>query len=301
MSGPRSPILLTAALGGLAVAGCFRDAQPPLGCEAEICVATTTGATGQDPSAPSTGEPTTGEAAPPGRTFRIDKLEIIDPHFFFSEGGCFDGSPLLNSTLKDNIDSGEFNVVLKFEEFTPDDLRPELTEVESCDLVTDTCVPKPGQVSLQVPAEKVAMAPCSQLDPAVISDANEGSLHDPQPPCYRTAAAELALPFEGAALPINLRASQVVFAFDDPNEPTTVTDGLIYGFFTQESAAATTISVGNVEYALWPLIETPTTCVDMFPEQLPSTDILMDGDVPLSGVWLAANFTATQVELLPLP
>jgi hypothetical protein len=307
MSGPRSPILLTAALGGLAVAGCFRDSAPPLGCEAEACAASTTeptaGATGQDPSgstSTSTGAPTgtTGEPAPVGKAFRINSLSIVDPHFFFD--GCVDGSSFLDGALKMEIETGGFNLVLKFEEFALDKLKPELIEVESCDLDVGTCVPKPGQVSLQVPAEQVLTPPCSQLDPAVISEINVPLLHAPEPPCVRTARAELALPIEGATIPINLRDSQVVFSFDDPDDPRAVTNGLLYGFLTQASAEATTISILDMDVPLWPLIEAPM-CTDMHPDYLPAVDALADGSEKLSGVWLAANFTGELIELLPPP
>jgi hypothetical protein len=304
MSGPRSPILLTAALGGLAVAGCFRDSAPPLGCEAELCAASTTGpttgtATGQDSSeSTSTATGTTGEPAPAGKAFRINSLSIVDPHFFFE--GCVDGSGLLDGALKMEIESGGFNLVLKFEEFALDKLRPELIEVESCDLDAKTCVPKPGQVSLQVPADQVLDPPCSQLDPAVISEINVPLLHAPEPPCIRTARAELALPIEGAAIPINLRESQVVFSFDDPADPRKVTNGLLYGFLTQASAEATTLSVLDMDVPLWPLIEAPA-CTESHPDYLPAVDELIDGNETLKGVWLAANFTGELIELLPPP
>jgi hypothetical protein len=302
MSGPRSPILLTAALGGLAVAGCFRDSAPPLGCEAELCAASTTGpttgtATGQDSSeSTSTATGTTGEPAPAGKAFRINSLSIVDPHFFFE--GCVDGSGLLDGALKMEIESGGFNLVLKFEEFALDKLRPELIEVESCDLDAKTCVPKPGQVSLQVPADQVLMPPCSQLDPAVVSEINVPLLHAPEPPCIRTARAELALPIEGAAVPINMRESQVVFSFDDLEDPRNVTNGLLYGFLTRASAEATTLSVLDMDVPLWPLIEAPT-CMDA--DYLPSVDMLTDGNEVLTGVWLVANFTGELIELLPPP
>lgn len=303
MSGPRSPILLSAALGGLAVAGCFRDSAPPLGCEAELCVASTTGlttgtTTGEDSSeSTSTGTPTgsTGEPAP-GRAFRINSLSIVDPHFFFD--GCIDGSGLLDSALKAEIDTAGFNLVLKFETFALDKLKPELIEVESCDLETNTCVPKPGQVSLQVPAEYVLTPPCSQLDPSVISEINGPLVHAPEPPCVRTSRAELALPIEGAAVPINMRESQIAFSFDDPENPTTVTDGVLYGFLTKASAEATTLSVLDMDVPLWPLIEAPMC---MNPDYLPSVDTLMDGSDTLTGVWLVANFTGELIELLPPP
>lgn len=306
MSGPRSPILLSAALGGLSVAGCFRDSAPPLGCEAELCVASTTGlttetATGQDSSeSTSTGEPTgtTGEPAPAGKAFRIDSLSIVDPHFFFLE--CYDGSVELNGALKSEIETAGFNLVLKFEEFALDKLKPELIEVESCDLDAATCVPKPGQVSLQVPAEQILTPPCSQLDTDTLSLLSVPLLHDPQPPCVRTARAELALPIEGAAVPINLRESQVVFSFDDPENPTAVTNGLLYGFLTRASAEATTISVFSMDFPLWPLIEAPM-CTEMHPDFLPSVDVLVDGSDMIEGVWLATNFTGTLIELLPPP
>lgn len=306
-------VVVPRAFAGLAVApglfaGClFSDrGLAPLDAAATTTAATSTdptttaAATTTDPTtvAPTAGtsDPTTGEPVSPDRAFRIDALSIIDPHFFFE--GCVDGSSLLDGAMKMEIEGGGFNLVLRFEEFALDKLKPELIEVESCDLEAGTCMLKPGQVSLQVPAEQVLAPPCSQLDPAVISAINVPLLHDPQPPCVRTARAELALPIVAAALPINLREAQIVFSFDDPADPKQVTSGLLYGFLTQASAEATTLSVLDMDVPLWPLIEAPM-CTNMHPDYLPSVDTLTDGQGSIPGVWMAVNFTATQIELLP--
>lgn len=301
-------VVMPRALAGLAVApglfaGClFSDrGLPPLDAAATTTAATSTdptttaAATTTDPTA-GTSDPTTGEPVPPDRAFRIDSLSIVDPHFFFD--ACIDGSSFLDGAMKSEIEGGGFNLVLRFEEFALGKLKPELIEVESCDLEAGTCMPKPGQVSLQVPAEQVLAPPCSQLDPAVISAINVPLLHALEPPCVRTARAELPLPIAGAAVPINLRESQLVFSFDDPADPKQVTSGLLYGFLTKASAEATTLSVLEMDVPLWPLIEAPM-CTDTYPDQLPSVDTLTDGQESIPGVWMAVNFTAARIELLP--
>lgn len=305
MSRPRSLLLLTAALGGLALAGCFRDEPPPLGCEAAGCGPVTTGTstTGipEDPSSSSsTGAPGTTGEPPPGRAFRIDSLTIVEPHFFIPPG-CADGTDLFNLALGGRITEGEFNMVVWFDELDPEKLTLELTEAQSCDLEAMTCTRKPGQVSLKIPVAQVSSPPCSQLDPAVVSKINQPKLHAPEPLCQRTSPAELALPIEDAAIPVNMREAQVVFAFDAVDDPQLMQSGLIYGFLTQKSAEETTIDIGMDEpVALWPMIDA-IDCVDVAPDYLPSVDTLVDNDQVLKGVWLAANFTATRIELLDPP
>jgi hypothetical protein len=156
-------------------------------------------------------------------------------------------------------------------------------------------------VALQVPAELDMVGPCSTLDPAVLQAVNIDALNTPLPPCYRTATANISLPIQDAPVPINLREAQFVFNFDDPSDPQAVQNGLIYGFLTQASAEATSLKILGNDLVLWPLMSPTAMCEMMYSDLLPAVDMLMDGMTPLTGVWMAVNFTATRIELLPPP
>lgn len=294
------------------IAGCFHDDPPrQLGCDPqiEVCGASsgadsTTGApptTTTTTTGPgTTAEPTTGAPLDPSRAFRIESLEIVDPHLFLEMApACTDVTGAINEQgIAPQIADGGFNLILFFDDIAA--LKPGLKEAESCDLDTRICVDKDA-VALQVPAVLDEVGPCNTLDPAVLQAPNVSDLNVPAPPCYRTASANIALPIEGAAVPLNMRDAQIVFNFDDPNDPQEVQNGLLYGFFTQASAEATTLSIVGQEFVLWPMMAPSEACVALFQDQLPSVDAIMDGMTEVTGVWMAVNFTARRVELLPPP
>lgn len=285
-------------------AGCFGDVPPQLGCAGDpaACAAETTGAdTNPDASTgpPATTAETTGTPVDNSRAFRIELLEIIDPHLFLEMPICMDVTdPINQQGIAGQIMEGKFNLIVYFEDF--DELEPQLKEVASCDLEAMRCVDK-SDVALQVPAMLDEVGPCSALSPEVVQAANLAGLHAPAPPCYRTESANIALPIEGAEVPLNLREAQIVFNLDDPTEPQEVQNGLLYGFLTQASAEATTISLLNFDFPLWPMMSPSNTCAELYPDQLPSVDVLMDGETMLPGVWMAVNFSARRIELDPPP
>ena len=308
----RSQGLSSASLPVIAalVGGCFHDDPPrQLGCDplVEVCGGASTGTdttTGGPATTTETGgttvEPTTGAPIDMSRAFRIDSLEIVDPHLFLDQmNTCFDMTTAVNEQgLAAQIEMGDFNLLLYFDDITA--LKPGLKEAESCDLMAGTCIDK-TDVSLQVPAELDMVGPCSTLDPAVLQAVNIDALNTPLPPCYRTATANISLPIQDAPVPINLREAQFVFNFDDLNDPQVVQNGLIYGFLTQASAEATSLKILGNDLVLWPLMSPSAACEMAYQDQLPAVDMIMDGMTPLTGVWMAVNFTAARVELLPPP
>lgn len=302
----RSQARLSAALVmGVALFGaCFFHDDPPrqIGCDPQIegCGEAPTGTGTTTGTSTTTVEPTTGAPADTSRAFRINSLEIVDPHLFLDQmNTCFDMTTAVNEQgLAAQIEMGDFNLLLYFDDITA--LKPGLKEAESCDLMAGTCIDK-TDMSLQVPAELDMVGPCSTLDPAVLQAANVDALNEPLPPCYRTATANISLPIPDAPVPINLREAQFVFNFDDLNDPQAVQNGLIYGFLTQASAEATSLKILGNDLVLWPLMSPSAACEMAYQDQLPAVDMIMDGMTPLTGVWMAVNFTAARVELLPPP
>lgn len=297
------------ALASVVFAGCFHDDPPrQLGCDPGIercgASAASTSTTGAEPgttsgATSSTGAATTGAPSDRSVTFRIDSLEIVDPHLFLESNGCVDATAAINQQgIASQIEMAELNLLLHFEDFTQ--LTPQLKEAESCDVAADTCVDK-AAVSLQVPAKLDTVGPCSTLASEVLQLANLGDLNELAPPCYRTDAANISLPIQDAAVPLKMREAQFVFNIDDPEAPQALQNGLLYGFITKDSAEATELSVLGTKLVIWPMVAPSAACEMMYPDQLPSADEILDGDVTVAGAWLVVNFTARRVELLPAP
>lgn len=293
---PRSLARVLASLAALAAGACFRDEAPPLGCAGAEC--TTTDAPGSTGAASSsTGAPTTGAPPAEPRTFRIDSLRLIDPHLFLES--CVDATGIVNKLgLQDQIEAAELNLVLHFEAFDPAAPAAELGEATSCDLDAGTCV-FTGDITLQVPVAAVTEPPCLALDETALAAESLKALFKPQPPCFRTGAAEIALPVNGAPAPIQLLASQLVFTFDEPADPQAVEMGVFHGFLTRSSAEATDLMVSGTTYNLWNMIAPPDTCVAQHQDLLPSVDQLIGDEGPIEGVWLAFNATARRVAVVP--
>ncbi len=305
MSPARTPELrrTCAACLALACAACFRD-RPSLTCEGPFSACQETSTSGA-PASSSSGAPTTTEATTGATTgepdtsryFRIDALEIIDPHLFYG-APCADVTGTVNSVaLDEQIDAGELNILLTFSEFDLDMLEPSLSEAVSCDVPAGTCVSQPS-LAVSVPAQRIDEGLCSTLDPGVIAAINLEALNAPAPICFRTLAAGLSLPIQGS--PIELIQAQVAFNFEPLADPAGITNGLLYGFLTRASAEATKISLGMIELNVWDLVvgqPNPSDCSTNQASYLPSADVV-DGQ---EGVWMAVNFTATRVEVSELP
>ena len=286
------------ALGAALVAsGCFHDEPPQLGCATTAMCTTTSTSAMEGETSSSTTTPTTGSEAPEPRTFRIDSLRLIDPHLFSDI--CIDATGLVNMFgLAQQIADAELNMMLHFEAYDPEDLAAVLGEAVSCDLTAQTCVPDEG-VNLQLPVERVTEAPCLGLDLAVLAEQNAAALNKPEPTCFRTSAAELALPLGAASAPINMLHTQVTFNFDDADDPQAIQRGVISGFLTRASAEAADIEVSGSTYNLWSLVHATDECAAKFPDLLPSVDEFAGPDGPVEGVWLAFNATGTRVALVP--
>ncbi|MDC0671568.1 hypothetical protein [Nannocystis radixulma] len=287
------------ALGAALVAGgCFHDEPPQLGCAAmSVCSTTSTSTSAMEGETTSTSSSTTGSPLPEPRTFRIDSLRLVDPHLFSDI--CFDVTGLVNMVgLAQQLDDGELNLILHFEDFDPDDLAAVLGEAMSCDLTAQTCVQDEG-VNLQLPVERVTEAPCLELDPAVLAEDAVKALYSPEPTCFRTGAAELALPLGAATAPINLLHTQVTFNFDDIDDPQAIQRGVISGFLTRASAESADVEVSGSTYNLWTLVHATDECVMQHPKLLPSVDEFAGPNGPVEGVWLAFNATASRIALVP--
>lgn len=307
------------------LAGCFRDAGPGQLCEGTGCGGSTGSATAAptsttapgsatEVSAATTGSgaasETTGVAADNEITMRLDSMRFIDPHLFLADTSdpntpkcTADITVAVNDVLSGNIDAGDFNLLLRFEDF------PALQEVRMIEAECEpgksadapwVCTPN-DSLAVVLGLEVVAEQACRALDLSVYQAANTGMINDPQQPCMRTKKAAFSLPIGGSIGVLELRDTQFVASLDDSESPTKLMNGALYGFLPRESAQDLTFEIplfGKV--TLWSVIDVPA-CEAAHPTQLPSVDIIEVNNMDAPGVWLAINFTAERVVYLPAP
>ncbi len=277
-------------VASIVLCGCFN----PQGVDSVGESAATTGAT----TAGTTDAATTADTGPaaPAYTFRLDALELVEPHLFLPGMACTDATGLLNLSLQSDIDNGNMNTLMQIDGFeSPGELRLIDGVCTSGSLNSPwTCAPKPGLPSIALQRAYVAEGACGRPAPEVLSQDNPLVLHDPQPPCLRTAAAKFSFPV-GELGSILVRESQVVGELDSPAAPLRIEDGLVYGFLPRQVAEGLIVDVPLDMIDLWSSI-VAEGCAPMFPGLLPSVDLLMvDGEV-VEGVWLVFNFTASRVD-----
>ena len=299
-------------------AACFRDDGPGQLCVGSACVVSTSSSSssGGEPTSTSTGAPdSTGAPVDPAITLRIDSMAFVDPHLFLSdagEGTGTTGEPMsecvmdvtngINNVLNEDIDAGEFNLLLHLEDFTR---KQEMRLIGGdCEPPTmagglRTCVPKNSTPAIILITEVVGEPGCRALDEAVYAPVDVPLINDPQPPCLRTQRASFSLSISDSVGALDLREAQLVANLDSAAAPTRLTDGELYGFLPQAAAELIELEVpiyGLVD--LWSVIEA-SACTATYPELLPSVDTLLINDKPAPGAWVAINFTAEQVEYTP--
>lgn len=277
---------------------------------------TTTGGTAPPTTsvATTTTSESTGVPTEPGVSFRLSKLEFIDPHMFLSEGGtggtgttgdpavmCNDGTPALNTLLNQDIGNGGFNLVIYFAELAPG-AEMRLFEGDCTDPGDGTpwtCTKKQGTPQTIFETSQIEAPPCRDLDVAVFQAVNVAGLNDPPPPCVRTEKLDFSVAISNAAGALNLREAQIVASPDDVAAPTRIPSGVLYGFLPKASAEDIDLEValfGTLN--LWDVIDS-AECAGQFPEQVPSVDMFDLGGGPIPGVWLGINFEADRVVYVP--
>lgn len=286
---------LRGLLASIVLGGCFQ----PSGFDPQGETATTTGATTDattDAIPPATTDATTtADPGVPAYTFRMDSLELVEPHLFIPGMSCTDATDLLNLSLASDIADGLMNLLVQLDGL----VEPGLLRLIDGDCAPATtnfgrmCAPKASMQSITLQREHVTAGECGRPAPEVLLPNNPIVMNAPQPPCERTAPAKYSLPI-GELGSILVRESQVVGELDAPTSPLRLENGLLYGFLPRSAAEGLIVDVPLEMIDLWSSIAADG-CAPMFPELLPSVDQLMINGEVVEGVWLVFNFTAERV------
>ncbi len=303
------------ALASALLTGCYRGGTPPMLCEGAACGLTTGSSsssgepsTGEPATAttvlPTTGEPTTGEPVDNSITFRLDSLTFIDPHLFLTSPDdpaiCVnDVTGFVNVALNDDAKSGQFNLLARFEDFEGvNEMRLVDADCEEPAVPGGrrVCTPSIKTQAVLLTTSKVDVGGCRELDPLHHAAITLPDIHDPQAPCVRSNQVDFSIPVSDSVGALNLRDAQFASRLDSVVDPQRLEDGLLTGFLTK--AVAEDLNFENDAFGvinLWALIDSPA-CVPGYPDYLPSIDEFLINDLPVTGVWLAINFTAERVD-----
>ena len=304
------------ALASALLTGCYHGGTPPMLCEGAACGLTTGSgssssgepSTGEPATAttvlPTTGEPTTGEPVDNSITFRLDSLTFVDPHLFLTGQGdpaiCVnDVTDFVNVALNDDAKSGQFNLLARFEDFEGvNEMRLVDADCEEPAVPGGrrVCTPSVKTQAVLLTTAKVDFGGCRELDPLHHAAITLPDIHDPQAPCVRSNQVDFSIPVSDSVGALNLRDAQFASRLDSIVDPQRLEDGLLTGFLTK--AVAEDLNFQNDVFGvinLWALIDSPA-CTPGYPDYLPSLDEFVINDLPVTGVWLALNFTAERVD-----
>ncbi|MBA3550390.1 MAG: hypothetical protein H0T76_28275 [Nannocystis sp.] len=301
-------------LASALLTGCYRGGTPPILCEGAACqLSSSSGSSSGEPATsttavpttgePSTGEPSTGEPSDDSITFRLDSLTFIDPHLFLTQGDpaiCVnDVTGFVNVALNDDAMSGQFNLLARFEDFEGvNEMRLVDADCEEPAVAGGRrlCTPSIKTQAVLLTTAKVDVGGCRELDPAHHQAITLPDIHDPQAPCVRSNQVDFSIPVSASVGALNLRDAQFAARLDAAVDPQRLEDGLLTGFLTKAVAEDLNFQndmIGTIN--LWSLIDSPA-CIEGYPDYLPSVDEFLINDLPVTGVWLAINFTAERVD-----
>jgi len=238
-------------------------------------------------------------------------MKFIDPHMFLVDTSdpnnptcTADITDAINGVLSDDIDTGDYNLLIRFAEFSQvQEVRMINADCEPTEMpdASWVCTPNDAAPAVILGLEMVAEQACRDIDVTVYATEDVPQINNPQQPCMRTKRSAFSLGINGAIGALELREAQFVASLDDVLMPTNLMSGVLYGFLPKVSAENLMFEIPLFgTETLWSVIDVPA-CVDAYPTLLPNVDSIKIKDTDTLGVWLAINFTAERVVYQPAP
>lgn len=308
-------------LAALGVQGCFSAGfladtceRLPGGCGGSSSVADASSSSGGE--VPTTGGTSTGDsssgttgAAPgllfAGPAYRIDAMEIVDPHLFVSKPLCFDGHDTVNMGLANSLALRETNLILLARQYDPDAATQEfwLYRAANCPLDESYCLLD----DLVVPTVFVSFnrddEVCFSPDPSTINPESLPELKSPSFPCVVSPKASLKVQLTPELSELTFYQGQFAARYEpDDRAPTRLIDGVLTGFIPKEEANMLIYNYNDMDINLWSVIrgsDHPDACAAdaNHPSDVDYLDLdLEDGLPPDPGVFLYLNFTASKID-----
>ncbi len=317
------------AVGAAALTGCFQGDFLRNTCEQQGgCTGVTSTSTGgATTSPPTTGEGTStstssssgsddtaasGTTGPlpgvpfDGLAFRIDTIEIVDPHLYYSGFNCVDATGFVNGALQKSIVDRDSNVLLVARDYDPNaDFQEFLMYRDAnCPVDEDYCLLIGTVLPVTFISGNKDDDNCLDVMISTVNPANVEQLNLPNSPCVSSPTASVELELAPELSPIkfyNGKFSAQYSPSDD--DPSALVNAILYGFVPQSDAELIMFKLMETVINFWAVIR-GSGHVDSCPVPmggLPDVDMLdLDGDGPMepvNGIYLYLNFTAERVNL----
>ncbi|MCA9634489.1 MAG: hypothetical protein KC420_00455 [Myxococcales bacterium] len=294
-------LVAIAALG--LVSGCYHGDFIELACDRQgTCIGSATEATGT--STGSSGETSSGSSTTAIEAgldaYRLTKIEVADPHFYYDFGGCKDVTDLLNFSVNDEIGSGGISFVLLFDPADPElNLAPMILTDGECVVGVDktTCGYKNPDFKVSTVANNSADVACDAVVPGT-TNPNYPQPNVAAPTCFTSPRGTVILPPLVAALPpMVLYDAQIVGSYGSPTAPVdTLVSGLITGFIPQSQAEQIEGMIQSFPFNMWGTVAGGASCQVDVNAPIDDTDPNPNPDLTERGVWIYLNFVAERVE-----
>lgn len=333
----RGPSLVV--VGAAALTGCFRGDFLQNTCEQlGGCAGTTatsgdatTGppTTGPDTSTSSGGETDTGtgtgtgtsgdsddtltgsttEALPglpvEGLAFRINTIEIVDPHLYYSGLLCADVTGFVNTGLQKSIDDRDSNVILVIKDHQPGAMLQQfqLYRDADCPVGEDHCLVIDTVLPATFPSVNKFESNCLDVDILTVNPVNVNQLNIPVAPCVSSPSASVQLELSPELSPITFYKGKFSAQYSpNQDDPTGLVNAIFYGFVPQSDAEQIVFTFMGTDINFWSVIrggDHPDSCA--LPEGAVSDVDMIDLDddeatPPVVGAFLYLNFTAKRVK-----
>lgn len=226
--------------------------DPPPDLPALTCV--------PDPQAPALQPPADGELqAGPG--FRITKMQIVDPNFYFPLGDtCIEVTGTVGDAVTDSLAKWETNLVFMARQFDPaaDEQALYFIRDATCDQNAGYCAYGKASAGYPFTVNNFDEDDCD-VDVAINSADAEDilTLSRPGAPCFRSPEASFELALIPNAIPLRLYFAQFAARYEpDDCNPDRLLQGVMTGFVRREDALATEYFVDDfgVTVNLWQVI-----------------------------------------------
>lgn len=267
-----------------------------------------------DPQTPAI-EPPAGATLEPGPAFRITKLQIVDPNFYYPLGlNCFPVSGAVGSAVTDSLASWETNLVFLAQQFDPaaDEQALFFVRDATCNQNANYCAYGLGNGGYPMTVINDDDHGCdveviaNTFDPEDIKN-----LGRPSPPCFRTPQASFEIALVPDTKPLRMWFAQFAAKYEpDDCNPEKLVQGVMTGFITREDALAAMYFIDdyNVTVNLWQVIlgSDANTC-EIPPNELSDVDAAFfpdpvnDGKYILEyGVYIYLNIEAERLPMYKL-
>jgi hypothetical protein len=174
--------------------------------------------------------------------YRITSLAIVDPPLWQGSGpDCTNLSAYMNGAVGSQISSGAIDALIVFAPLSTAHGSSTPAEIifGDCDSTGLNCSAEAGNTQTSFTATSLQSGACLNVIAGTLAPDDPPAIMTPAVPCF-TATAETAT-LELAGLRLDLVELSIGAGFSSEAVPSTLQNGLLYGFLTTDEAASITV------------------------------------------------------------